>query len=93
MFRSLAAIVLDEQIGDGRVREEVFRRIPRDDLASQVEEADEWLSGADSHMFPGVVRRFDYVRKFFPVILRHLEFEGQGRGESGSSRRRGPWPR
>jgi TnpA family transposase len=82
MFRSLASVVLDEGVVDGRVREEVFQRIPRDDLALQVQEADGWLSGADSHMFPGVVRRFDYVRKFFPVILRHLEFEAQGRGES-----------
>jgi Domain of unknown function (DUF4158) len=82
MFRSLASIVLDEGIVDGRVREEVFRRIPRDELAQQVEESADWLSGADSHMFPGVVRRFDYVRKFFPVLLGHLKFEGQGQGES-----------
>ncbi|MBV8269306.1 MAG: Tn3 family transposase, partial [Planctomycetaceae bacterium] len=51
-------------------------------LALQAEEADEWLSGANSHIFPGVVRRFDYVRKFFPVLLRHLKFEGPGREES-----------
>jgi hypothetical protein len=78
MFRRLAAVVLDDAIAAESVREAVFRQIPRDELAGQFEESSEWLDGRQSHMFPGVIRRFEYVRRFFPPLLKHLCYEGQG---------------
>jgi TnpA family transposase len=81
MFRRLAAVVLDDAVGAGHVREEIFRQVPRDELAGQLEESGEWLDGRHNHMFPGVVRRFAYVRRFFPALLKHLRYEGRGPDE------------
>jgi len=77
LFQKIAALILDEGVADETIREAIFRQITKEELARQLEESDEWLNGKNSHFFQGVVNRFEYVRKFFPAILRHLNYEGQ----------------
>ena len=34
----------------------------------------DWVTGSQSDVFHGVVKRFSYLRQFSPVLLRTLEF-------------------
>ena len=83
MLRTIARIVLDKELEDSHVRTAVFRHIPEDELAFQIQDADDLLSPKNSHMFHGVVQRYQYVRKFFPDILKNLQYCGQN-GDASS---------
>lgn len=82
LLQTLARIVLDEGVADSDVRQTVFRRISKDELSSHVDQSREWLSGANSHVFYRVVRRYEYIRKFFPALLETLDFESQEQEQS-----------
>lgn len=73
-LRSLGAIILDEAIAAGELRQRLFAVVPRDELNAQVAGLAEWVSGEKSAVFHGLVRRFGYLRQFSPVLLRALEF-------------------
>jgi TnpA family transposase len=73
-LRSLGTIILDDTIADGKLRRRLFAVISREELAAQVEELSEWVTGKTSDVFHGLVRRFGYLRQFSPVLLRALEF-------------------
>ena len=77
MVETIAAIALDDEVDDSKVRERIFDEFTRDELTQQIHDAREWLAGKNSHVFHGIVDRFGYIRKFFPRILKHLSFEGQ----------------
>jgi TnpA family transposase len=74
-FKSLGAIILDDEIADVDVRSRLFDEIPHDELAAQVEALDEWVTGKKSDAFYGVISRFSYLRQFAPAFLRALEFK------------------
>jgi TnpA family transposase len=73
-LRSLGAIILDDAVGAAALRPRLFAAVPRDALAAQVSGLEEWVSGAKSDVFHGLVRRFSHLRQFSPVLLRALEF-------------------
>ena len=56
------------------LRPRLFAAVPRDALAAQVAGLDEWVTGKKSDAFHGLVRRFNHLRQFSPVLLRALEF-------------------
>ena len=78
----LTGIMLDEGVADSEIRQTVFRRISKEEMSSQREQTGEWLSGANSHVFQQVVRRHEYIRKFFPALLDTLEFQPQNQDKS-----------
>jgi TnpA family transposase len=73
-LRSLGAIILDDSVADPALRPRLFAAVPRDALAAQVAGLDEWVTGKKSDAFHGLVRRFNHLRQFSPVLLRALEF-------------------
>ena len=73
-LRSLGAIILDESVAATALRPQLFAAVPRDALAAQVAGLDEWVTGKKSDVFHGLVRRFNHLRQFSPVLLRALEF-------------------
>ena len=73
-LRSLGAIILDDSVAATALRPRLFAAVPRDALAAQVAGLDEWVTGKKSDVFHGLVRRFNHLRQFSPVLLRALEF-------------------
>lgn len=74
-FSALADMVLDESIQDGALRQMIFERIGRSDLASHASEVETWLSGKHSHVLNLVTDRFSYLRQFAPALFEHLHLE------------------
>lgn len=73
-LRTLGAIILDDTVAAPALRPRLFAAVPRDALAAQVAGLDEWVAGKTSDAFHGIVRRFNHLRQFAPVLLRTLEF-------------------
>lgn len=72
-MRSLATVVLDESLSDADVRTAIFEQIPREQLLQQFHESEELLSARQSHAFHRIVDRYEYIRRFFPMVLEHIE--------------------
>ena len=81
-FKDLVELILDEALDDGRLREELFRRIDKDVLTNQIEAVDVWLTGKYSHVFNLVTQRFSYIRQFSPALVYHLHLIAEGNGKS-----------
>src|ERR687892_944383 len=79
-FKSLGTIVLDDTVPDIDLRIRLFDQIPRDELATQMEALDEWITGKKSDAFHGVISRFSYLRQFAPAFLRALDFKPEAEG-------------
>lgn len=73
-FKQIGEVILDQDIANDNVREQLFKRISREELQMQVKTLDEWVSGKKSHCLYGVIRRHSYLRKFTPAFLRTLSF-------------------
>jgi hypothetical protein len=73
-LRSLEAVILDDSVADAALRSRLFAVVPREELAARVAGLTEWVTGARSGVFHGLVRRFSHLRQFAPVLLRALEF-------------------
>ena len=71
-LKSLGDVILDESIGPDELRDTLFEKVPREQLAEYVEDADEWVSGKSSHSFNGVAKRYSAMRKFTPALLHAL---------------------
>ena len=79
-LKSLGEIILDDSVPDADLRERIFSEVSQQELAIRVEALDEWVSGKKSDLFHGVVKRFGYLRKFSPALLRALEFTQESEG-------------
>ncbi len=75
MLQELTQIILDEEVGDTELREMLFSKIPQETLASQAAKIQIAVSGKKQYRFSGILRRFQYLRKFSPTLLKCLEFE------------------
>lgn len=78
MLDVIGNILLNTHITDEKVRDTVFEQIERNELQLQIKESDIWLSGKYSHVFKLVVSRFNYLRRFSPGLMKHLEFNAEG---------------
>ena len=74
-LRTIGLLVLNDAVEDEELRQAILERLPIDKLRQQVEETEEWLTGKRSDVFPGVVSRFSYLRRFSPSFVGHLSFE------------------
>ena len=61
MVETFAKITLDEEVDDSKVRERIFSEFSKDELSKQLKESSEWLTGKNSHVFHGIVDRYDYI--------------------------------
>jgi hypothetical protein len=75
-FHTIGQTLFNEQVPPEAVRATVFQQIPSERLQAQLTEAQQWLSGDTSAVFPLVMKRYSYLRQFAP-ILRDLNTTGQ----------------
>ena len=71
-FHTIGQTLFNEQVLPEAVRTTVFQQIPPDRLQIQLQEAQQWLSGDTSAVFPLVMKRYSYLRQFAPTLLEHL---------------------
>jgi hypothetical protein len=65
----------DPTVPPEAIRATVFAQIPLERLQTQLTEADHWLTGDLSAVFPLVMKRYSYLRQFAPALLAHLPVE------------------
>ena len=71
-FYTIGYTLFNEQVPPEAVRATVFQQIPRERLQVQLQEAQQWLTGDTSAVFPLVMKRYSYLRQFAPTLLEHL---------------------
>ncbi len=81
-FKTIAELILDENIDDILLRKELLKRMNKTTLKGWVEKIDIWLTGKYSHVVNLVKERFSYIRQFFPAFIRYLEIEFEGEQRS-----------
>ena len=71
-FHTLGHTLFNAPVPPEAVRATVFQQIPPERLQAQLTEAQQWLSGDTSAVFPLVMKRYSYLRQFAPPLLEHL---------------------
>ena len=80
-FRSMARLVLDEDVADEDLRASILEHTPAERLEAELAHAEEHLSGPKSDVFPFVTRRYSYLRRFAPTLLGTLDLKAEPTGD------------
>lgn len=73
ILKTLAETILDDQVPDDNLRKELYGKVSKERLKEEIESVRTWTSGKYSDVFNLVVQRFNYLRRFTPNILHHLQ--------------------
>lgn len=73
-FPVVAQVLLDPTIPPERVRDEIFRRVPREQISTLLEKSTALTQSQAKALFTVLDNRFPYVREFTPLVLETLEF-------------------
>ncbi|NIP28453.1 MAG: Tn3 family transposase [Phycisphaerae bacterium] len=83
-FKAMAEVILDESIQEATLRQQIFERVDKDALVTQVNHVETWLNGKYRHVFSLLVNsRFSYIRQFAPALLEHLKLELEDSTDTG----------
>jgi TnpA family transposase len=74
--------LLDQVLADNDVRNEVFARIPRDELTQALISVDALVRPPDDVYYLALDARYHAVRLFLPTLLQHIRFGASPAGEA-----------
>ena len=81
-LRAACLVLLDEAAGSPDPRAAVFQRVSRDDLALAVQRVGELAREADDRSYYAeLLGRYSLVRRFLPILLSTVVFEGTEAGD------------
>jgi TnpA family transposase len=75
-------VVLDLQCADGQLRSMIFERIAREQLEQDSATVDTLTRPADDHYYEFLLGNYSMIRRFLPLLLHTIQFEGGKAGQS-----------
>jgi TnpA family transposase len=78
LLHEACLVLLDPACSDRLIRDTVFARVPRDQLANAVAQVAGLVGPLEDHYFEDLRGRYSQVRRFLPTLLEAVEFEASG---------------
>ncbi len=75
LLREIAELIMDEAISDDALRTAIYRRLPRERLASVIEECNQMVRPSSDPYFDFLAKRYSYIRQFAPALLEAVAFQ------------------
>lgn len=75
LFKTLAQLILNEQIEDQKLRERIYKTIPKEDLEQALSDCEKLIRPDDDNYFDFLNKRYSYIRRFAPAFLKALNFK------------------
>lgn len=75
-------ILLDSNCSDQQVREQVWKRVSKEQLEEAVEKVEALARPADDNYYQELLSRWRQVRRFLPTLLRTLDFQANLAGQT-----------
>jgi hypothetical protein len=75
-------VVRDLQCADGQLRSMIFERIAREQLEQDSVTVETLTRPADDHYYEFLLGNYSMIRRFLPLLLHTIQFEGGNAGQS-----------
>ena len=80
-LRIVSGIVVDETCDLMKLRQEIFARIPKDQVIQAMSAVDDLTRPPDDAFFPELIERYGRVRRFLPSLLKKVCFQATQAGK------------
>ena len=80
-LRVVSGVVVDETCDLMKLRQEIFARVPRDQVLQAMGTVDDLTRPPDDAFFPELIERYGRVRRFLPSLLKRVCFQATQAGK------------
>lgn len=80
-MRIVCGLVVDDACDLMRLRQEIFARVPKEQVQRTIVTVDDLTRPPDDQFFPELTDRYGRVRRFLPTLLHNVEFQATQAGQ------------